>query len=605
MATNNAPRLTENPHPDHIPQIGRFVVGYTMEDVFLGSASNFATVKQWLHDCENGHLNCWPSEMPMLPTRVIDVGTLPANAQNDEVRIFCSQGRRAKYVALSHCWGGKIEAVLETSNLNSFQNSIPCSSLPATFRDAISITRNLGIQYLWIDSLCIIQDSRDDWEQESNNMGPIFRDSTLALFATASKNSNEGILNKEAAISRPKNARLKVFSDPEDDTTVMASTTCFSPKETFSGMWSASPLATRGWTFQEQVLAPRRLIYGKKGICWKCPRYFQASELSDIDMGTYPIRTPVMDAILHSLTVSCYPRVSLDSTNVINEYYQLVSYYSQRALTFPSDKLPAISAIAKAVSHKLAQENVSSTYLAGLWEMDFAGGLMWEVKPLHAPPVSVYQAPSWSWATTNNPVVYDRTQQWSTDLTVVSCEVCPVNPDYPFGEVKSGRLVVDGRTIPLIRSRQVIRRDLYRHNSLGCCRYDECPDGENQYHFAPRIYHIMKGGQQCLVSFKERDRHPSEFIFGHDDSGHDEEAYGYRTPYHKLKIDEELYCKDEYKAVVISVSNFSSQRVKNVRGILVQRRPGFEEYERIGSLSSLDIRRTWLDSTQRERLVIV
>lgn len=173
--------------------------------------------------------------------------------------------------------------MLETSNLNRFQNSIPCSSLPATFRGGITITRNLGIQYVWIDSLCIIQDCRDDWEQESNNMGPIFRDSTVALFAAASKNSNEGILNKEASISPPENAQLKVFPDPENYTTVMVSARCLSPKETFLCMWSKSPLATRGWTFQEQALAPRCLIYGEEGICWKCPRAFQASKLSDVD----------------------------------------------------------------------------------------------------------------------------------------------------------------------------------------------------------------------------------------------------------------------------------------------------------------------------------
>lgn len=88
---------------DCIPQLGPFLVGYTVEDQVLGSASNFATVNQWLHDCENNHPDCWPSETPMLPTRVIDVGTLPADAQNDEVHIFCSPGIRAKYVALSHC----------------------------------------------------------------------------------------------------------------------------------------------------------------------------------------------------------------------------------------------------------------------------------------------------------------------------------------------------------------------------------------------------------------------------------------------------------------------------------------------------------------------
>lgn len=601
ITINYASRLTRNHDLDCIPQLSPFSVDYTVENQVLDSASNFATVNQWLRRCEKTHPGCWPNETPVLPTRVIDVGTLPADAQNDEVRIFCSQGTRAKYVALSHCWGGKIEPVLEMGNLNRFQNSISYSSLPATFRDAITITRNLGIQYLWIDSLCIIQDSRDDWEQESSNMGPVFRDSTLGLFAAASKNSNEGILNKEPSISHPKDAQLKVFSDPEDYTTIIASVRCFFPRESFKQMWLQSPLATRGWTFQEQALAPRCLIYGEKGIYWKCPQNIRASKLSHVHVHDVLFRTTkTIDPILHSPTPPHDPSISMDLFKVMDEYYELVSTYSRRALTFSSDKLPAMSAIAKALSHKLAQENASPTYLAGLREMDLPRGLMWKsVSSSYVPHVHIYRAPSWSWATTDSPITFAGIYEsggdriWRTDLRVVSCEVCPLSPGYPFGEVKSGRLVVEGRMIPLIRSRQVVQTDGFGFRSIGRCKYDECLDGENPYLSASRIFPIKNGKQRLLFTFVENSR-----AFGRSNLRKGGE----------LEIDEASFREEDYKAVIISIADIDPQEPQEeamVRGILVQRRPVSEEYERIGSLPNLDITCTWLDSIQRERLVIV
>ncbi|RSL56045.1 hypothetical protein CEP53_006894 [Fusarium sp. AF-6] len=545
-----------------IPQLHPFSLDYTVEDQILGSASNFATVNQWLHRCEKGHAGCWPSETPMLPTRVIDVGTIPVNAQNDQ------------------------------DNLDRFQNSIPCSSLAPTFRDAITITRNLGIRYLWIDSLCIIQHCREDWEQESNNMGSIFRDATLTVFAAASRNSNGGILNKKPSLSHPKDVQLKVFSDPEDYTTVMASVKCFSPKESFQWMWSQSPLATRGWTFQEQALAPRCLIYGEKGICWKCPRKLHSSKLSQVHVRDVLRRSE--NSILYSPTP---PGTSLVSFQVMNEYYGHVSDYSRRALTVPSDKLPAMSAIAKALSHKLAQENASSTYLAGLWEVDLPRGLMWgAISRSYAPHVSIYRAPSWSWATTDSPVTFcDRLpwafcSEYSTDLRIVNCEVCPSNPGYPFGEVKSGRLVVEGRMIPLIRSRQKVQAEDSKYRSMGRCNYDECLDGEDPYSSASRILPVTKDKPRLLVSFIEALR-----LLGGSDIRAGSE----------LEIDEALFREEEYKAVIISIMGTDSQGWKQVKGILVQRRPGREEYERVGCFSQLLIPYTWFDSIRRERLVIV
>ncbi|KAH8822011.1 heterokaryon incompatibility protein-domain-containing protein [Xylogone sp. PMI_703] len=141
-----------------------------------------------------------------LPTRVIDVGN-PNGSQNP--RIFVSEMIEGKYAVLSHCCGGVVSPLLTTENLESFQKSISYCNLPANCRDAICITRQLGIQYLWIDSLCIIQNSTVDWETESKKMSSIYRDALLTISASTSPGSTHGIFKSKLLSTR---MRRKLYS---------------------------------------------------------------------------------------------------------------------------------------------------------------------------------------------------------------------------------------------------------------------------------------------------------------------------------------------------------------------------------------------------------
>jgi hypothetical protein len=97
------------------------------------------------------------------------------------------------YLTLSHCWGGDLPLQLTLDSLDTFQVSIGYENLPATLRDAVDVVRSLNAQYLWIDALCIIQDSEDDRVQESSKMGQIYMNSRLNIAATASSNSHGGL----------------------------------------------------------------------------------------------------------------------------------------------------------------------------------------------------------------------------------------------------------------------------------------------------------------------------------------------------------------------------------------------------------------------------
>lgn len=127
------------------------------------SDAHLTVAKDWMIECNKNHPSCKePTDPPILPTRVIDVG-----AQGQDPRLVDGSGQRSHYATLSHCWGNVPTIKTEIESLRLRQESIPLETLPKTFREAVQVCRKLDIPYLWIDSLCIIQDSKSDWEFHS------------------------------------------------------------------------------------------------------------------------------------------------------------------------------------------------------------------------------------------------------------------------------------------------------------------------------------------------------------------------------------------------------------------------------------------------------
>jgi hypothetical protein len=148
----------------------------------------------WANECVTGHEECRSPRSsggtgkeeetkPELPTRIIDVGI---DADGPAVRLVETKGRQEHYVALSHCWGPPTKRPLCTTKATFLQHlaGIPVSSLPKTFRDAVAITRLLHLRYLWIDSLCIIQDDRKDWSVEAPRIGTVYSKAYLVIAAS-------------------------------------------------------------------------------------------------------------------------------------------------------------------------------------------------------------------------------------------------------------------------------------------------------------------------------------------------------------------------------------------------------------------------------------
>lgn len=191
-------------------------------------------------------------------------------------------GPGESYVTLSHCWGGVNPSQLDSSNLESLLHDIPLESLPTTFQHAVTITRLLGVRYLWIDSLCIIQDSIDDWRVQSAFMNVIYWCGFCNISATAARNGFEGLFfqrdpnaSKKPLVSidvAQSHGLYKVFEDTIWEDQVIN-----------------SPLNKRSWVCQERILSRRNLHFGSKQLFWECSELSACEQLPNEIMGGYSI----------------------------------------------------------------------------------------------------------------------------------------------------------------------------------------------------------------------------------------------------------------------------------------------------------------------------
>jgi hypothetical protein len=154
------------------------------------------TARLWIATCLSDHKAMCSIDQPTtLPTRVLRIDG------PEKVALHISGGEYASYVCLSHCWGDKTISLLRTTTatLEQFQSGIPWEVLPKTFREAIHVTQQLGLQYLWIDSLCIIQDSEEDWRHEGSMMADIYELAHVTLAATKPPNADSGLFSDSRA----------------------------------------------------------------------------------------------------------------------------------------------------------------------------------------------------------------------------------------------------------------------------------------------------------------------------------------------------------------------------------------------------------------------
>ncbi|KAF2183526.1 HET-domain-containing protein, partial [Zopfia rhizophila CBS 207.26] len=315
------------------------------------SESCIQKAKQWLHDCTGAkgleHTSCPPFVSSPLPTRTISIGKA-----DQDLRLHISEpGEVAPYFSLSHCWGGKSCLTLSRDTLNDYVNDgIPFEKLPQTFRDAVSVTRALGVSYLWIDSLCIIQDSKEDWEAEAALMARVYENAQITIAAHAANDSTTGFLNAPAR--RP-------------------------PRTT--------SLSSRGWVYQESLLAPRTLNFAATEMAWEC------HSITACECGAPQVE---LDHEKEVETGRRYPgTIKRNFAKLI--WTDVVHEYTLRDLTVATDRLPALSGVVELFSRHRPEDQ----YLYGLWKTELPQHLCWlAAEPNQEARFPKSYAPTWSWA---------------------------------------------------------------------------------------------------------------------------------------------------------------------------------------------------------------
>ena len=379
------------------------------------SPESFNKLTDWLTTCVSSHAGC---TKPTLQPNAMLVRMLEIDLNRCEpierIRLQ-SCVRPTKYATLSYCWGPDLRTIprLLHRNLSDRLQEIMLDALPRTFKDAVVCAYRLGIRYLWIDCLCIIQDSKSDWLQQSALMAEIYSNAFVNFAATASSSCDGGLFR-----SRSCSDVNPCIVDPHFEGNPGFLYHCVDPDVVWRDV-KDGVLNTRGWTFQETLLAPRTLHFSETQIYWQC----ESLCASEIYVDELPYTTPLNG------------RSQLTSTG--DKWWKIVEEYTSRSLTHENeDKLVALSGVARRVA--MYDHLKDDEYLAGIWRHDLLSSLFWRLTsrgfPLHN------GVPSWSWASISGNVrIWTHISLGGKALSgfdVIAAHVTPKAD--PYGQVRGG-----------------------------------------------------------------------------------------------------------------------------------------------------------------------
>ena len=420
------------------------------------SRESIQWARQRIEHCTNNHdcgriLNTSPDTTQQLihPIRLVDVRMI----DRSQVRLVSIEAA-SQYATLSYCWGTNPDPpwVTTTSNMVSRHVGFSTHILPQTLRDAITLTRELGYDYLWIDALCILQgDDSIDWEQQTSQMGLIYGNSCITIAPSAPMSAESGIFNVESVDqSHEIPAVIDITTrtaDGQESTLHVFEWTGHTTREEEESPKELreDALSQRGWVYQERLFSPRTLHYTSNQLFWECRKHYLAEDglytqpFTEGSAEGYPVA-----GRLRQLAKRGPGQLTFNTT--WKWYTSIVPDYTRRHLSRPADKLPALSAVAK-----LIHDYTGAKYHAGLWLDAIQFGLCWSVTGPATRPAEC-RSPSYSWA------AVDGVIQWSfpifdnpppADFVVVAQHISSQSRD-PFGAVDSGRLQLYGQLKPAV-----------------------------------------------------------------------------------------------------------------------------------------------------------
>lgn len=416
-------------------------------------------LKDWIQTCNpQQHPECFPDLKGVpLPARLIHIGKQDSDLRLAQAGFLEASG--LTYAVLSHCWGGSCPLTTTSVNIEDHFHRLPVDKLPLTFRDAIQASRALGYNYLWIDSLCIIQDSREDWAIESVKMAGIYERADICISADAALDCHTGFLGSPGRQPGPHANVSYDFSGSGHDysgTMCVREVGLINHQLPFHG-WEAghiirelrpldqsfpasqvpsclsgrknewveikSKLSTRGWVYQERMMSRRSLHFGQAETGWECRS---------------------------RSTCECMPRSrvanGLKQTFAQTRWESICSISSSFNLTFATDRLPALAGLA---ARRIRSGYKEGSYVCGLWAAELFRDLQWrrrkgevvcgddQSRPEYR--FADYYAPSWSWASVLQTIyIPDAGIPFKGTFDVQEVSYTPQNPANEFGPVRKG-----------------------------------------------------------------------------------------------------------------------------------------------------------------------
>lgn len=346
--------------------------------------------------------------------------------------------------------------------------SLEWSQIPCTIQDAVIVTRRLGIEHLWVDAFCIIQDDLEDWKAEAAVMGSYYEDAFITIAATSSADSRDKFLTARDGDYLPKS--ISLIHCPHDPT-------CNVKTKPYRAPFRArdkSRLQARAWVFQEHVLSKRIAHFTSSGILWECRTAMVSEDGTAVSQDIQP--TVHNDLSLTRLTLAL-------QQEPLKTWDTMLSRYTARNLTFVTDKLPGIAGLAKK-----ALLVVKSSYLIGLWEQHLLHSSLWLSRWIpkqesfeRIPNVAIPGVPTWTWASIDGPIAHALTPFWERpdsqlDFVLTSNYESLAKIAHATSASQADNFLLDTGTKCIILTGQLLKMRLRSDNVLDRQSYELAPD---------------------------------------------------------------------------------------------------------------------------------
>ncbi|KAG2417045.1 hypothetical protein HFD88_008262 [Aspergillus terreus] len=359
-----------------------------------------------------------------------------------------------RYVALSYCWGGPQDYGLSTCNVAAYHRKISLDCLGRTIQDAVTACLQLGHYFLWVDSLCIIQDSDKDRANELGRMAAIYANADVTISAALAPSYDTGFLNTPPPVhaSRP---FLLPFRLPDGQTGKI----CLYERSYghFDTNWPPvreETVRKRAWTMQERFMS-RRLLVFQEHMLWVCHESFGHHGGRLTEQAYFRHAGPTVLERYGQSDLFAYSGSEVSYA----EWHAIVQEYSTKLLTNPEDKLPALSSVAEVFARTLSDQ-----YLVGLWRGNIISDLLWtgamlgptasENEPSASPLSRLsrprpWRAPSWSFVSVEGDIRFRTFRSYADKVAeLIDCTVIPISAQAPYGQVESADLRLHAFLLP-------------------------------------------------------------------------------------------------------------------------------------------------------------